>query len=274
MLLVLRELQQGELPSKEGMVYADFWIQVSNLCAGFHSKSVARALGNFVGTFLSIDERAATLTGGQIMRLRARLDIRDPLKKEKKIRKPNGDWLMAKFRYERLPNFCFICGHIGHIDRHCEIYFRLPDDKIIRNWDITLCAPPLKSSMLGGEKWLVEEGLERGDDGTALQGVDLNTHAKPLPNSFGLLANLGASRITQSLSLKEVYEMPNIDDEPLTLPDDRKRQRHSDGARSGAENMDYEPSMHKGADKVTRGIQVPSNLATAGLRGGSSCPGQ
>ncbi|CAN1825745.1 hypothetical protein LINPERHAP1_LOCUS31277 [Linum perenne] len=149
MLLILKELQPGELPSKEGMVFADFWIQVSNLCAGFSTLTAAKALGNFIGTFISYDERATSLTGGQILRIRARLDIREPLKKEKKIKKPRGDWILAKFRYEQLPNFCFICGRIGHIDRHCEIYFRLPDDKIIRNWDITLKAAPLMSSTLG-----------------------------------------------------------------------------------------------------------------------------
>ncbi|CAN1185728.1 hypothetical protein LINPERPRIM_LOCUS38829 [Linum perenne] len=89
------------------------------------------------------------------MRFRARLDIREPIKKEKKIKKSRGDLLMAKFRYERLPNFCFICGRIGHINHHCRIYFRLPDDKIIRQWDITLRAPQLNSSSLGGERWLV-----------------------------------------------------------------------------------------------------------------------
>ncbi|CAN1752110.1 hypothetical protein LINPERHAP1_LOCUS4581 [Linum perenne] len=31
------------------------------------------------------------------MRLRARIDIREPLKKEKKIKKPRGEWLLAKF---------------------------------------------------------------------------------------------------------------------------------------------------------------------------------
>ncbi|CAN1752109.1 hypothetical protein LINPERHAP1_LOCUS4581 [Linum perenne] len=97
MLLVLHELQHGEVPSKEGMVFTDFWVQVSNLCAGYSSEAVAKALGNYIGTFLTYDERAAMLTGGLIMRLRARIDIREPLKKEKKIKKPRGEWLLAKF---------------------------------------------------------------------------------------------------------------------------------------------------------------------------------
>ncbi|CAN1164805.1 hypothetical protein LINPERHAP2_LOCUS25784 [Linum perenne] len=114
------------------------------------------------------------------MRFRARLDVREPLKKEKKIKKPRGEVLMEKFRYERLPNFCFICGCVGHIVRHCEIYFRLPDDKIIRQWDITLRAPLLKSSSLGGEKWLIEEVVADTSENLPLQEVDLNVR-KMLP---------------------------------------------------------------------------------------------
>ncbi|CAN1758162.1 hypothetical protein LINPERHAP1_LOCUS6727 [Linum perenne] len=208
------------------------------------------------------------------MRLRARLDIREPLKKEKKVKKPRGDWLLAKFRYEWLPNFYFICGRIGHIDRHCEIYFRLPDDKIIRNWDITLKATPLMSSTLGGEKWLVEEKPVREDNMLALQTVDTNAQGTLRLQAAGLLANLGASKNTQSLSLKEVYVMPKYDDIPLHIPDDRKQPRFSSDTRSVAENMEVEAPVQNDSGKNTCGIQVPLNLATAGLHGVSSCQKQ
>ncbi|CAN1810997.1 hypothetical protein LINPERHAP1_LOCUS26106 [Linum perenne] len=208
------------------------------------------------------------------MKLRARLDIREPLKKEKKVKKPRGDWLLAKFRYERLPNFCFICGRIGHIDRHCEIYFRIPDDKIIRNWDITMRAPPLQYSTLGGEKWLVEEVPEGVDNNTVLQAIEANTQRKFRYQTSGLLANLGASKNTQSLPLKEFYELPKHDDSPIVLTDDRKRPRSFGAAQHGAENMEVEQSIQVVAGKFTHGIQVPLNLAGAGLQGGSSCQKQ
>ncbi|CAN1771980.1 hypothetical protein LINPERHAP1_LOCUS12063 [Linum perenne] len=208
------------------------------------------------------------------MRLRARIDIREPLKKEKKVKRPKGDWLMAKFRYERLPNFCFICGRIGHIDRHCEIYYRLSDDKIIRHWDITLRAPPLKSSMLGGEKWLVEEEVAVDEETTAVREITNTVRGKAPLHLSGLLANLGASRTSQHLSLDEVYMLSAPNATPITLPEDRKRPRDSTTTCSDAENMDFEMLRQHSNGQTNNGIQVPSILATAGLRGGSSCPEQ
>ncbi|CAN1797095.1 hypothetical protein LINPERHAP1_LOCUS21143 [Linum perenne] len=208
------------------------------------------------------------------MRLRARIDIREPLKKEKKVKRPRGEWLLAKFRYERLPNFCFICGRIGHIDHHCEIYFRLPDDKIIRHWDITLRAPPLQSSLLGGEKWLVEEEPVNKDDRVAMTVLDTNKGGMSRLHNAGLLANLGASRSSQKLPLKEIYEVPAAEKTPLILADDRKRPRTSGKSNSGAVSMEVEPSVQKEAGFIARGIQVPSSLALAGPHGVGSCPGQ
>ncbi|CAN1754102.1 hypothetical protein LINPERHAP1_LOCUS5395 [Linum perenne] len=109
-----------------------------------------------------------------VMRIRVRLDVREPLRREKKLKRPSGELALAKFRYEKLPTFCFICGRLGHIDRHCEIYFRLPDDQIVRRWDASLRAPARRSNNLGREKWLVEDIADDGD-GRALQEISANT---------------------------------------------------------------------------------------------------
>ncbi|CAN1782927.1 hypothetical protein LINPERHAP1_LOCUS16092 [Linum perenne] len=158
------------------------------------------------------------------MRLRVRLDIRDPLKIEKKIKRLNGDWLLVKFRYERLPNFCYICGCMGHIDRHCEIYFKLPDDKIVCLWDKTLLAPP-KLSTLGGERWLVEDSDDEPDK--VLKEHDMNIVGKPSNKNCALLANLRALRDTQTLNLEDFYSSKGREQVPLLIADDRKRPREA-----------------------------------------------
>ncbi|CAN1753230.1 hypothetical protein LINPERHAP1_LOCUS5077 [Linum perenne] len=63
-----------------------------------------------------------------------KMDIRQPIKREKKVRKLGGECLMGEFKYEDLPTFCYTCGRIGHIDRHCEIRFRFPDQEIEQLW--------------------------------------------------------------------------------------------------------------------------------------------
>ncbi|CAN1848930.1 hypothetical protein LINPERHAP1_LOCUS39115 [Linum perenne] len=82
-LLVLRELKSGEQPRDVEMYQADFWVQVHNLSAGFFSKTVGVALGNFVGTFNEYDERNAYTFRDPVMRIRVTLDIRKPLRRER-----------------------------------------------------------------------------------------------------------------------------------------------------------------------------------------------
>lgn len=99
---------------------------------GFFSEVVGKVLGDFIGSFLLYDEKNRYLAERPYMRIRVRLDVRQPLKKGKKVKKSGCDWIMCSFRYEKLPSFCFICGLIGHIDRQCELRFQLSEEEIVR----------------------------------------------------------------------------------------------------------------------------------------------
>lgn len=122
--LVLHELKKGEQPREVPLVYADFWIQVYDLPFGFFVKAVGEALGGFIGMFFDYDETTYGTGSNQYMRVRVRMDVRKPLKREKKIKRPGEQPVTCSFKYEKLPTFCFICGVIGHVERNCEIRFR------------------------------------------------------------------------------------------------------------------------------------------------------
>ncbi|CAH9109974.1 unnamed protein product [Cuscuta europaea] len=56
------------------------------------------------------------------MRIRVCMDIRKPLKKGTTLKKGGiGHWV--DFKYEKLPNFCFICGIIDHSDKFCLVVY-------------------------------------------------------------------------------------------------------------------------------------------------------
>ncbi|CAN1757315.1 hypothetical protein LINPERHAP1_LOCUS6472 [Linum perenne] len=100
------------------------------------------------------------------MQIMVHMDVRLPLKREKKIRKPGGDWTVVAFKYECLPTFCFTCGRIGHINRRYELCFLLASNEIVQKWSADLRAPiRRRGGGTGGERWLVED--DEGIGGTA-----------------------------------------------------------------------------------------------------------
>ncbi|CAN0843270.1 hypothetical protein LINGRAHAP2_LOCUS3784 [Linum grandiflorum] len=136
------------------------------------------------------------------MRVRVMLDVTTPLQIDQKVRQPGGDWLRGKFRYEKLPTFCFLCGRIGHIERHCGLYYRAPNSELlVRKWDASLRAKPRKQVVNGRTQWLVPapDNSNIGGSGFGrppLQSMSLNTPGFGRNVSWSTMAlkqNLGVS---------------------------------------------------------------------------------
>ncbi|CAN1780695.1 hypothetical protein LINPERHAP1_LOCUS15167 [Linum perenne] len=169
-LLVLRELKSGETPTTVDLRYVDFWIHVTNLSVSLFSATVGKALGDYVESFLEYDVNNIFMGPESYMRVRVRIDVRLPLKREKKVRKAGGETVTCKFQYERLPDFCYICGKMGHTDKYCEVLFRVPEDKIVRMWDKELRAPPRKAKGREGERLLSSRDSKDSEGGSGIRG--------------------------------------------------------------------------------------------------------
>ena len=48
------------------------------------------------------------------------LPINRPLRRGGNVVNPEGEKFWVSFKYERLPTFCFLCGILGHDERHCS----------------------------------------------------------------------------------------------------------------------------------------------------------
>lgn len=123
--------------SKELLVVADFdgsksidevefstipiWIRVDRLPMGMMNEAVAKVIGDEVGKFMEMEAGGDGMATGRILRLKVRLDIRKPLRRGILMSMGEGKedrW--CPFAYELLPEFCYVCGVIGHIDRICS----------------------------------------------------------------------------------------------------------------------------------------------------------
>lgn len=55
------------------------------------------------------------------MRVRVNLPIDKSLRRGGNIAIADGERFWVSFRYERLPTFCYVCGKIGHDEKHCSV---------------------------------------------------------------------------------------------------------------------------------------------------------
>lgn len=53
------------------------------------------------------------------MRIRIKVDVREPLKRKKKIYKKDRSEVMVHCKYKKLGDFCFMCGMLLHTERFC-----------------------------------------------------------------------------------------------------------------------------------------------------------
>jgi hypothetical protein len=99
------------------------------------------------------------------MRIRVRVDIRQPLKKDSRVKNQGGNWCTVNFKYEKLGVFCFVCGLIGHGENRCAVRFAMSEDDGLRAWSKELRAEPRRRSGRQTSRWLTEE-----DGGRAVHG--------------------------------------------------------------------------------------------------------
>lgn len=94
------------------------------------TEEVGKDVGNSLGRCIETDKRSWLLEQAKFMHVRVDLPNDKPLRRGGNIVNLDGDKVWISFKYERLPNFCFHCGILGHDQKH---YPSLPSDSELPN---------------------------------------------------------------------------------------------------------------------------------------------
>jgi hypothetical protein len=143
------------------------------------------------------------------MRLQVRIDVRQPLKKETRVKDKEGRWCVAQFKYEKLGIFCFVCGVMGHVENKCEVRFSMEQDDGVRGWSAEIRADNRKQGGRFTSWWLKEDG---GGSSEILGGERRSQPQTPFGNS-----NMGPTHNNHAAtSSNETYPRQNPNHQAIT----------------------------------------------------------
>lgn len=95
---------------KSLLLKAAFWVQIHNLPTGMYTEQMTKQFGKFIGEYVEYDAKTMAVGLRNFMRISILVDIRQPLKRKKKLILVKKKEIFAVFKYERLTTFCFIYG--------------------------------------------------------------------------------------------------------------------------------------------------------------------
>ncbi|GAU14523.1 hypothetical protein TSUD_250650 [Trifolium subterraneum] len=155
--LLLEQVPLGMQVENIPLLHVNLWVQIHDLPTGLMKENVGIKLANYIGEFVEYDKNNNSSFWRQYMRIRVKVDIRQPLKKDTKVKNRVGEWCMVKFKYEKLGIFCFVCGIMGHAENKCEVRYSMEQDDGIRGWSAEIRADPRRQGGRPVSRWLREE---------------------------------------------------------------------------------------------------------------------
>ncbi|XP_057535298.1 uncharacterized protein LOC130813479 [Amaranthus tricolor] len=118
-LLILQEINKDIQPSHMTLIFSPFWIRLYNLPFGCRLDEKVKAVARGLGEVLEVEEDFLDLY--PYRRVRVLLDCTKPLKRFQNNRVRGGVMVKISIKYERIPHFCFHCGHMSHLEKDCLI---------------------------------------------------------------------------------------------------------------------------------------------------------
>ncbi|GAU37344.1 hypothetical protein TSUD_395250 [Trifolium subterraneum] len=161
--LIIDRVKIGVALQDIPLFHVHFWVKIHDVPIGMMLETVGKGLANYIGEFVEYDKNNNKSFWRKYMRVKVRVDVRSPLKIEKKIKLNGAKGSVVKFKYEKLSLFCFVCGRLGHAENKCEVKYAMERDDGQRSWANEIKAEVRCPGGRVGSRWLHEEGRNMAD---------------------------------------------------------------------------------------------------------------
>lgn len=128
-LVILKSPNVNDNLSTMDFSSASMWIQIHNVPFNCMTRTMAHMLGSTIGSVEEVDCDNNNEWTGPFMRLRVAIKITKPLRRGVKLRTSEDTAAWCPILYEKLPDLCFRCGMIGHLQRECQLLGNLSGEK-------------------------------------------------------------------------------------------------------------------------------------------------
>ncbi|GLT35681.1 hypothetical protein SLA2020_101120 [Shorea laevis] len=125
--LILKDWPRSQRFDEIDFSRMEFWVQVHGLPKDAMTVENAKRIGSLFPRLISWDE--STLGGQEsFLRLRVEIDLHVPLLTGFQIAGSEAELKLAKFKYEKLADFCYQCGMLDHTMKTCADYHWTDED--------------------------------------------------------------------------------------------------------------------------------------------------
>ncbi|TXG58157.1 hypothetical protein EZV62_015986 [Acer yangbiense] len=98
----------------------ELWIQIHDMPIICMNRRTTKWMAEQIGKMIDIPIESKDCWG-KFMKVKVQIDISKPLKRWLRLKlDKSNDIVMVSLKYERLPEFCYVCRIIGHASKECS----------------------------------------------------------------------------------------------------------------------------------------------------------
>ena len=184
LMVLIEPTGLGEV-TKQSFSHASFWVQIHNVPIMCMNEKTIREFGKEIGKVEEVGTNAEGECIGKYARLRVSVDVTKPLVKilslepeedervveigdmeKESCEAEQGDGkkkeIFMPVLYEKLPDFCYVCGCVGHQFRECNQYKgQTRDEMAYGPWLKALTNAEKLKLNKGKERWKMDDDNQR-----------------------------------------------------------------------------------------------------------------